>query len=50
MEDVKTAEKDGDIGKDDAHTLSDRVQKLTDDMVAKVDEALAQKETEIMQV
>ena len=50
MEEVKKAEKDGDIGKDDAHTLSDRVQKLTDDMVAKVDEALAQKETEIMQV
>ena len=50
MEEVKKAEKDGDIGKDDAHTLSDRVQKLTDDMVTKVDEALAQKETEIMQV
>ena len=50
MEVVKKAEKDGDIGKDDAHTLSDRVQKLTDDMVTKVDEALAQKETEIMQV
>ena len=50
MEEVKKAEKDGDIGKDDAHTLSDRVQKLTDDMVTRVDEALAQKETEIMQV
>lgn len=50
MEEVKKAEKDGDIGKDDAHTLSDRVQKLTDDMVTRVDEAIAQKETEIMQV
>ena len=50
MEEVKRAEKDGDIGKDDAHTLSDRVQKLTDDMVTKVDESVAQKETEIMQV
>ena len=50
MEEVKKAEKDGDIGKDDAHTLSDRVQKLTDEMVARVDEAVAQKEVEIMQV
>ena len=50
MEEVKKAEKDGDIGKDDAHTLSERVQKLTDDMVTRVDEAVAQKETEIMQV
>ncbi|WP_075996399.1 ribosome recycling factor [Salaquimonas pukyongi] len=50
MEAVKKAEKDGDIGKDDAHVLSDKVQKLTDEMVGKVDEAIAQKETEIMQV
>ena len=50
MEEVKKAEKDGAIGKDDAHTLSERVQKLTDEMVAKVDESVAQKEIEIMQV
>lgn len=50
MEDVKKAEKDGEIGKDDAHTLSDRVQKMTDEMVAAVDSAVAHKETEIMQV
>ena len=50
MEDVKTLEKDGDLGKDEAHTLSDKVQKITDEMVTNVDSALAQKETEIMQV
>ncbi len=50
MEDIKKAEKDGDVGKDDAHTLSDKVQKMTDEMVANVDAAVAQKETEIMQV
>lgn len=50
MEDIKKAEKDGDIGKDDAHTLSENVQKLTDDMVKGVDDAVAQKEVEIMQV
>jgi ribosome recycling factor len=50
MEAIKKAEKDGDIGKDDAHTLSDKVQKMTDDMVASVDTTVAQKETEIMQV
>lgn len=50
MEEVKKAEKDGEIGKDDAHTLSDRVQKMTDDMVSAVDDAVSHKETEIMQV
>lgn len=50
MEDIKKAEKDGEIGKDDAHTMSEKVQKMTDDMVASVDTVVAQKETEILQV
>ncbi len=50
MEEIKKAEKDGDIGKDDAHTMSDRVQKMTDEMVANVDSVVAVKETEILQV
>lgn len=50
MEEVKKAEKDGEIGKDDAHTLSDKVQKMTDDKVSEVDNVVAQKETEILQV
>jgi ribosome recycling factor len=32
------------------HTLNDKVQKLTDDHVKKVDDTLAQKEKEILQV
>ena len=47
---LKKAEKDGDIGQDEMHRQSDQVQKATDEHVAKIDEALAQKEEEIMQV
>ncbi|MEM7215897.1 MAG: ribosome recycling factor [Pseudomonadota bacterium] len=50
MDDLKKAEKDGDIGQDDARSLSDKVQKATDDMIAEVDSVVASKETEIMQV
>lgn len=50
MDHLKKSEKDGDIGKDDAHSLSERVQKLTDDYVSLVDQTLTQKESEIMQV
>ena len=46
MEAVKKAEG----GEDEQKKLSEDVQKLTDEMVKKVDEALAAKETEIMQV
>ncbi len=50
MDDLKKAEKDGDIGKDDARAQSDRVQKMTDDTISEVDRLLAEKEKEIMQV
>ena len=50
MDNLKKAEKDGDIGQDDARALSDKVQKLTDDNIANVDSIIAQKEAEIMQV
>lgn len=50
MEQLKKAEKDGDIGKDEHHSLSEKVQSITDEMIKKVDDALAVKETEIMQV
>ncbi len=50
MEEAKKAEKDGTLGKDDARVASDKVQKMTDDMVTNVDAILAQKETEILQV
>ncbi len=42
--------KDGDVGDDDEHAAEGRVQKLTDDHVAKIDELLKRKEAEIMEV
>jgi len=50
MEVLKKAEKDKEIGQDEARGSSDKVQKMTDEMVAEVDNVLATKETEIMQV
>ena len=50
MDGLKKMEKDGDISEDDHRSLSDEVQKLTDNYVGKVDEALKNKEAEIMQV
>ena len=50
MERLKTLEKDGDIGQDDHHRLHDKVQKLTDEMIAEIDAVLESKESEIMQV
>ena len=50
METLKKAEKDKEIGQDEARSSSDKVQKITDEMVSQVDEILATKEVEIMQV
>lgn len=50
MEFLKKQEKDGKISEDEHRALHDQVQKLTDEHVKKVDEALAIKEKEIMQV
>jgi ribosome recycling factor len=50
MELLKRMEKDGDIGKDDHHSLSTKVQDLTDKVIKEIDEALAAKEAEIMHV
>ena len=50
MDDLKKAEKDGDISEDEHHAQSEQVQKLTDEMIAEVDRLLSDKETEIMQV
>lgn len=50
MERIKAMEKDGDLSEDEAHKLHDDVQKLTDQYIKKVDEALASKEKDIMQV
>jgi len=50
MENVKKLQKDGDLPEDDAHKLSDEIQKLTDAFVAKVDTAFKAKDAEIMEV
>ena len=50
MELLKKQEKDGKISEDEHRKLHDEVQKLTDGHVKKVDDALAAKEKEIMQV
>src|SRR6185437_9059825 len=50
MEHLKKAEKDHEMGKDEHHSLSTKVQELTDKIIKEIDEALASKEAEIMQV
>lgn len=50
MDALKKAEKNGDISEDEQRRFSSDVQKLTDEYIAKVDEALKVKEAEIMQV
>lgn len=50
MDALKKAEKDGDISQDDSRRDSDRVQKMTDEMIADIDRLLVDKEKEIMQV
>jgi ribosome recycling factor len=50
MELLKKLEKDGDIGQDDSRAQADQVQKATDAAVAEIDNMVAIKEREIMQV
>ena len=50
METLKHLEKDSKIGKDEQHTQADKVQELTDKVIAEIDGALGAKEQEIMQV
>ncbi|WP_375669636.1 ribosome recycling factor, partial [Bartonella sp. MR168JLCBS] len=46
----KKLEKEGEISQDEAHGLSEKVQKLTDETIANIDKILAVKESEIMHV
>lgn len=50
MDNLKKAEKDGVISQDDSRSLSEKVQKMTDECIADIDRLLADKEKEIMQV
>lgn len=48
MDALKKMEKDGDISKDDHTKRGEAIQKLTDELIKKVDEALVIKEKEIL--
>jgi ribosome recycling factor len=48
MDDLKKLEKDSKISKDEHHSCSDDVQKVTDDYSGKIDSKVKQKEQEIM--
>ena len=50
MEHLKKLDKDGEITQDEHRTLSDRLQKLTDELIGEIDKALASKEAEIIKV
>ncbi len=50
MDALKSMEKDGAIGEDEHKRLSGEVQSATDDEIANIDQSLAAKEEEIMQV
>ena len=50
MDGLKKAEKDGEIGQDESRAQSERVQKMTDEVISEIDRLLAEKEKEIMQV
>ncbi len=50
MDELKKAEKDGDISQDEHHDYDSEIQTLTDEFVKKMDEALEKKEQEILQV
>ncbi len=50
MEHLKKLDKDGEITQDEHRTLSDRLQKLTDELIGEIDKSLASKEAEIIKV
>ena len=50
LDDLKKQEKDGAIGQDQARQDSEKVQTMTDNTISEIDQILAAKEAEIMQV
>ena len=50
VEAAKKLQKDGDLPEDDAHRLTADIQKITDEYVAKIDDAVKSKDAEIMEV
>ncbi|MSO75198.1 MAG: ribosome recycling factor [Alphaproteobacteria bacterium] len=50
MDRVKKQEKGGDLSQDEARSQTEHIQKVTDQMIGQIDQLLASKEKEIMQV
>ncbi len=50
LDSVKSLKKEGSISEDDEKRYENEVQKMTDDSIKKIDELLAQKEKDILQV
>jgi ribosome recycling factor len=50
LDHLRKAEKDGGVSKEDESRAQDRLQKLTDQFVRRVDEVSRKKETEVMEV
>ncbi|RMD87756.1 MAG: ribosome recycling factor [Alphaproteobacteria bacterium] len=50
MDQIKRLEKAGELSEDESHKWSERVQKLTDEIIKEIDEMLARKDEEILQV
>jgi len=47
---IKRAQQAHEIGEDDAHRMTEEVQKMTDEYIGRIDQLLATKEQEIMEV
>lgn len=47
---IKRQQQENEIGEDDARRLTDEVQKITDEYIARIDQLLAAKEQEVMEV
>lgn len=47
---LKKMEKDGEISQDEQHAWTDEIQEMTDETIKQIDEAVAAKEAEILQV
>ena len=50
MHDLKELVRDGEVGDDEERRAEDRLQKLTDEHVARIGELLKRKEEEILEV
>jgi ribosome recycling factor len=50
MHDLKELARDGDVGDDEEHRAEDRLQKLTDEHVHRIDDLMKRKEAEILEV